>query len=116
MTIQQLEPITIARGAAVNPSFTLVNQDGTIPDFSECTGYYILSQYGFEDENVLAVTMYKEEKNKFIARLDTAITKELEEGTYTAKIVIEDGSGNQYKFARNVFNVLKDTAEVDVTI
>lgn len=115
MTIQQLKPITIARGASINPSFRFVNQDNTIPDFSNFEGYYVLSPYGFEDENVYSVLMNRDDINKFTATLDTLDTKDFDEGTYTAKVILVDEDGNQYKYARGVFNVLKDTAEVGVT-
>lgn len=116
MTIQQLEPITIARGGVANPSFTFENSDHSIPDLSNYEGYYILSPYGFEDENVLSIEMNKEDINKFTAIIDTADSKELEEGTYTVKVVLVDEDGNQYRYARGIFNVLKDTPEVGVTI
>lgn len=115
MTIQQLEPITMAKGAAVKPSFTFINPDKSVPDLSKYKGYYILSPYGFEDENVLSIKMDSTD-NKFTAIIDTSDIKNLDEGTYTAKVVLVDDRDNQYKYARGVFNILKDTTEVGVTI
>lgn len=116
MTIQQLEPITIARGSAIHPAFAFTNKDHTIPDLSSYEGYFVLSHYGFEDDNAFSFGMERYDINKFSVALDTVNTKEFEEGTYTAKVVLVDEDGNQYKYARGVFNVLKDTVEVGVTL
>ena len=116
MTIQQLKPITIARGSSIHPAFAFVNQDKTIPDLSEFKGKFILSHYGFEDDNAFSFDMDRYDINKFSVALDTVYTKEFEEGTYTSKVVLIDNDNNQYKYARGVFNVLKDTVEEGVTI
>lgn len=112
MTLQRIEDITIARGSCYNPTFEFVNEDGSIPDYGNYSGYYILSVYGFEDENVLSIPMDMISTNIFTAMLNSADT-DIEEGTYAVKIVLVDENGNQYKPARGVLNILKDTMEVE---
>lgn len=115
MTIFQVEPVTIPVGDTISLQFGFINEDGTIPDFSDYTGYYILSPYGFEDTNVLSKSMslVTDTQNEFSVVIDSDDTSELEEGTYTAKIVLSDGS-NYFKKARGIFNIIKDIASVEV--
>lgn len=116
MNVYQLEPITVCKGSSLNPEFIFVNKDNSIPDYSEYHAYFILSPYGFEDENILSIEMDKVEKNKFVAIINTTYTEDIEEGTYTIKVVLVDKNGNQYRYARGILNILKDTKEVGVTI
>ena len=115
MTLFQLEPITIPAGDSVALQFEFVNSNGTIPDFSDYNCYYVLSPYGFEDTNALSkeMTLVSDTTNQFKAELYSDDTYELEPGTYTAKIVLSDGT-NYFKKARGVFNVVKDTDGVGV--
>lgn len=115
MTVQRLEDVTIARGSCFNPRFVFENADKTIPDYSDYTAYFILSQYGFEDENVYSQQMQAEDKNIFFAILNTSDTAELIDETYTMKIVLVDENGNQYKYARGVLSVLNDTKQLEVS-
>lgn len=112
MTIQKIEDVTIARGSCYNPQFIFINEDGTIPDYTGYSGYYILSVYGLEDENVISITMELTDTNIFTAMLNSADT-DIEPGTYTAKIILVDENGNQYKPCRGVISILNDTMEVD---
>lgn len=112
MTIQKIRDDTICRGSCYNPQFTFINEDRSIPDYSEYTGYYILSPYGYEDENILSITMELTDTNIFTAILNSEDT-DLEEGTYTVKIVLVDNDGNQYKPCRGTLSILKDTLEVN---
>lgn len=113
MTIQRIDDVTIARGSCYNPQFVFVNEDGSIPDYTGYSGYYILSVYGFEDENVVSITMDLTDTNIFTAMLNSDST-DLEPGTYASKVVLVDTNGNQYKPCRGVVNILKDTMEVGV--
>lgn len=113
MTIQRIDDVTIARGSCYNPQFVFVNEDGSIPDYTGYSGYYILSVYGFEDENVVSITMELTDTNIFTALLNSSDT-DIEPGTYSAKVVLVDENGNQYKYARGVLNILKDTMEVSI--
>ena len=116
MTLFQLEPITTVVGAAVPLEFQFVLKDGTVPDYSTYTAYYVLSQYGFEDTNILSETMSlkQDTTNVFTLTLDSDTMGAIEPGTYTAKIVMYDGT-NYFKNARGVFNVLKDSVSVEVS-
>lgn len=116
MTLFQLEPITTVVGAAVPLEFQFVLKDGTVPDYSTYTAYYVLSQYGFEDTNILSETMSlkQDTTNVFTLTLDSDTMGTIEPGTYTAKIVMFDGT-NYFKNARGVFNVLKDSVSVEVS-
>lgn len=116
MTLFQLEPITTVVGAAVPLEFQFVLKDGTVPDYSTYTAYYVLSQYGFEDTNILSETMSlkQDTTNVFTLTLDSEMMADIEPGTYTAKIVMFDGT-NYFKNARGVFNVLKDSISVEVS-
>ena len=73
MTLFQLEPITTVVGAAVPLEFQFVLKDGTVPDYSTYTAYYVLSQYGFEDTNILSETMSlkQDTTNVFTLTLDS---------------------------------------------
>lgn len=115
MTIFQVEPITIAIGDTIAVQFGFVNDDGTIPDFSEYFCYYVISPYGFEDTNIFSkeMSLVSETQNEFAVTLDTEDTSNFEAGAYTAKIVLSDGS-NYFKKARGNFNVIKDTSSVEV--
>lgn len=115
MTLFQLEPITIPAGDTVAMEYEFVLKDGSVPDYSTYTAYYVLSQYGFEDSNILSESMIlkQDTTNVFSVTLDSETTAELEPGTYTAKIVLSDGT-NYFKKARGVFNVVKDTDGVGV--
>lgn len=113
MTIQRIDDVTIARGSCYNPQFIFVNEDGTIPDYTGYSGYYILSVYGFEDENVVSITMELTDTNIFTALLNSSDT-DIEPGTYSAKVVLVDENGNQYKYARGVVSILNDTMEVSI--
>ena len=116
MTLFQLEPITTVVGAAVPLEFQFVLKDGSVPDYSTYTAYYVLSQYGFEDTNILSETMSlkQDTTNVFTLTLDSDTMGAIEPGTYTAKIVMYDGT-NYFKNARGVFNVLKDSVSVEVS-
>lgn len=116
MNLYQLDPVTIAKGASANLVYVFENKDKSAVDYSTHEGYFILSQYGFEDENVFSTSMNIEGNDTFVAILDTADTEDIEEGTYTIKIVLVDENGNQYKYARGILNVLKDTSEIEVTV
>lgn len=113
MTIFTLEPITIAAGDTIALSFEFVNDNGTIPDFSDYEAHYVLSPFGFEDTNVLSLDMTLESNttNKFSVTLESEDSIALEEGAYTAKVILSDGS-NYFKKARGTFNILKDSAGV----
>lgn len=115
MTVYQLESITICKGSALNPVFTFYNKDGSKPNYNGFDAWFILSRYGFEDENVFSKMMTLTEDNKFEVLLNTSDTDFLEAGAYTMKLVLVDESDNQHKFARGVFNVLLDTTEVAAT-
>ena len=112
MTIQRIDDVTIARGSCYNPQFIFVNEDDTIPDYTGYSGYYILSVYGFEDENVVSITMELTDTNIFTALLNSSDT-DIEPGTYSAKVVLVDENGNQYKPCRGVVSILNDTMEVN---
>lgn len=116
MTLFQLEPITTVVGAAVPLEFQFILKDGTVPDYSTYTAYYVLSQYGFEDTNILSETMSlkQDTTNVFTLTLDSDTMGTIEPGTYTAKIIMFDGA-NYFKNARGVFNVLKDSVSVEVS-
>lgn len=115
MTVFTIEPVTVPAGDTVAMQFEFINDNGTIPNLSEYTGYYVLSYYGFEDENVLSVEMALVENttNIFSVTLYSDDTINLEEGVYTVKIVLSDGS-NYFKKARGVLNILKDSDSVEV--
>lgn len=115
MTVYQVEPITIPAGDTIALELEFINSNGTIPDFSDYTAYYILSPYGFEDVNVLSKTMTLEDgtTNSFSVTLDSDDTIALDEGAYTAKIVLSDGS-NYFKKARGVFNIVKDSSSMSI--
>ena len=115
MTVFQLEPITAPAGHCVPIKLEFLNDNGTVPDYSEYSCYYVLSQYGFEDTNVLSKTMIlaQDTTNVFTTTVDSDDTSSLEEGAYTAKVILDDGS-NYFKVARGSFNVLKDSNSVSV--
>lgn len=117
MTIYQIKPITIAAGDCVPMKYNFVNADGTTPDLTEFTGYFVLSPYGFENENKLKkeMTLVTDSTCVYTVNLTTEDTIALEEGAYTSKIILEC-DGNYYKKARGVFNVLKDSEDVEVTM
>lgn len=117
MTIQQIEPVTIARGDCVSMQFEIVGSANEAINVSEYNAYYILSPYSFEDENVLwkDMSLVSGSNNIIRVTLLSSETATLEEGTYTAKIVLEH-EGNFYKKARGVFNVQKDTDIMGVTM
>lgn len=116
MTIYEVPPITIPQGDCVPVQFSFVYSDKTIPDFSNYKCYYVLSPYGFEDENALSkeMNLAPGTTNVFRAALSSEDTQNLL-GTYTVKIVLER-EGNYYKKARGVFNVLKDSNGIEVTM
>ena len=76
---------------------------------------YVVSPYGFEDTNVLSVemTLVEDTVNIFAVTLSSDDTIGLDEGTYTVKIVLSDGT-NYFKKARGVLNILKDSDTVEV--
>jgi len=117
MTIYQIEPATIAAGDSLAMQFEFVNSNNSIPDFTDYNAYYVLSPYGFEDENVLSKSMSLADgsTNVFRVTLSSDDTSSLDFGTYTAKIILEN-EGNYYKKARGVFNVEKDSNTVEVTM
>lgn len=114
MTIFQIEPCTIAAGDSVPMQFDFVYKDGTLPDFTDYRGYYVLSPYGFENTNVLSKEMTPKGTTGWTVDLYSEDTASLQEGTYTAKVILEH-EGEYYKKARGVFNVVKDTDTVEVT-
>ena len=126
MNIHQCEPITIARGSALTPVYIFMNADGTKPDYSEFEAKFILSPYGFENENILSIDMHldaydedgvmSKDRNRFLVHLNSDVTGNLPDGTYTVKVVLKDKYGNLYKYARGVFNVLKDTNALGETM
>lgn len=107
---------TVPQGDSISMQYDFVYSNKTIPDFTDYTVYYILSPFGFEDENVLskAMTIASGTTNTFRVTLGSEDTKNLL-GTYTAKIVLEY-EGNYYKKARGVFNVVKDSDGIEVTM
>lgn len=117
MTIYQIEPVTIAAGDSLAMQFEFVNSNNTIPDFTDYNAYYVLSPYGFEDENALskAMELADDSKNIFKVMLNSDDTFGLEYGTYTVKIILEN-EGNYYKKARGIFNIKKDNNTVEVTM
>ena len=117
MTIYQIESVTIPVGDSVSMQFEFVNSNGEIPDFTDYNAYYILSPYGFEDENALSksMTLDSNTTNLFKVSLSSEDTSNLSEGAYTAKVILES-EGNYYKKARGVFNLVKDTTSVEVTM
>lgn len=106
----QLKPKTIPLGDTLELEYTFINEDGTIPDFSEYDCFYVVSQYGFEDINQLSKTMAlkSETTNTFTVTLYSLDTIGLGEGTFTVKVVLVN-DGNYYKKARGVLNILKDS-------
>ena len=117
MTIYTVEPVTIAAGDSIAMQFVFENSDGSTPDFTGYNGYYVLSPYGFEEENILSVnmTIASGTTNIFKVSLMSEDTISLPDGAYTAKIILEN-EGNYFKKARGVFNVVKDSDTVDVTV
>ena len=117
MTIFQIEPVTIAQGDATSMQYEFEYQNKTIPDLTDYTCYYLLSPFSFEEENVLKKVMsaVPNTTNAYRVTLSSEETAALEAGTYTAKIVLEH-EGNYYKKARGVFNVLKDSIGIEVTM
>lgn len=117
MNIFQIESVTAPVGDTVPMKFIFVNADGTIPDYTNYTVRYILSPYGFENENAYSKIMSRdaEENNVFYVTLTSAETSYIEPGAYTAKIVLEH-RGNYYKKARGIFNLVLDTEETKVTV
>ena len=105
----------MAAGDTIALSFEFINDNGTIPDFSEYSAYYVLSPYGFEDTNVLSLSMTLESNttNKFSVQIESDDSIALDEGAYTAKVILSDGS-NYFKKARGNFNILKDSSSVGV--
>ena len=114
--IYQMRSETVPQGDSISMQYDFVYSNKTIPDFTDYTVYYVLSPFGFEDENVLskAMTIASGTTNVFRVTLSSEDTKNLL-GTYTAKIVLEY-EGNYYKKARGVFNVVKDSDGIDVTM
>lgn len=115
MTVFNVEPITAPIGDTIPMEYEFINDDGTIPDLSEYTGYYVLSPYGFEDTNILSheMTLADGTVNIFSVALSTTDTNALEEGVYTSKIILSDGT-NYYKKARGTLSILKDSDTVEV--
>lgn len=105
MQIQKLEPITIAAGDCVKLQFEFVSDMNL--DYSQFTGYYLLSYYDNEDVNELSRVMTGK-GNIFEIELSSTDTINLC-GTYTAKVVLMDESEQYYKRARGTFVVQKDT-------
>ena len=114
--IYQMRAETVPQGDSISMQYDFVYSNKTIPDFTDYTVYYVLSPFGFEDENVLskAMTIASGTTNVFRVTLSSEDTKNLL-GTYTAKIVLEY-EGNYYKKARGVFNVVKDSDGIEVTM
>lgn len=114
MTIQPIEPMTLAYGDSQNAEFEFTNSDGTTPDLSDYNAYYVLSPYGFEDVNVVskAMTLLDGTTNVFVAQLESEDTA-IEPGAYTVKIILEL-DGNYYKKARGTLDIKKDTLGVEV--
>ncbi len=117
MTLYQIEPATVAQGDATSMRYEFEYQNKTLPDLTDYTCYYVLSPFGFEDENVLskAMSAVPNHVNAYVVTLSSEETAALEPGTYTAKIILEY-EGNYYKKARGVFNVLKDSVGIEVTM
>ena len=107
---------TVPQGDPISMQYDFVYSNKTIPDFTDYTVYYVLSPFGFEDENVLskAMTFSPGTTNTLRVTLGSEDTKNLL-GTYKAKIVIEY-EGNFYKKTRGVFNVVKDSDGIEVTM
>lgn len=117
MTIYQIESVTIPMGDSVSMQFEFVNSDGQVPDFSDYNAYYVLSPYGFENENALSkqMTISSGTTNVFRVSLTSEDTTSIDEGAYTAKVILEY-DGSYYKKARGVFNLVKDCSSVEVTM
>lgn len=113
MTLQQIEDVTIAQGDTISVGFEFVDKNKQPLDLSGYDVYYIISYYGFEEENVLSKRMDLEEgtTNTFSCTLTSNDTENLV-GTYTVKIVMKDSQGYLHKKARGVMSVLKDTNEI----
>lgn len=115
MTIQKLEDVTLAQGDIIEMIFEFENSDKTIPDFSDYRCLFILSQYGYEDENVLQIEGFlkMDTTNSFTVILNSDDTLKLDAGTYTMKVVITNGT-IFIKKARGILNILKDTNEIKI--
>lgn len=116
MTIKQIEPLVIPQGDTITLEFIIEEENNKTPDLSDFQGFYVLSPYGFEDENALSkqMTLSFETTNKFEVLLTSEDTSELL-GTYTAKVILQHGD-NYYKKIRGIVDVVKDSNGIEVTM
>lgn len=115
MAITEIKSKTIAAGDTLPLQFEFINSDGTTPDYTGYNGYYILSPFGFEDENVYSKRMNMVTSNSFECVIPSQDTIKLEPGTYTVKLVLEK-LGNYEKRARGILDIKKDTNFTGVTM
>lgn len=110
MTIAKIESCTISAGDSLPVEIKIRTKDDPEIDLSEYECYFILSEYGFEDSNILVKRMNKKSSvpNVFVTTLLSAETINLEPGTYTSKVVLKHGD-ELLKKARGIFDVKKDT-------
>lgn len=113
--IYDLGELVIAKGDTFNLKFVFKNEDNTIPDYSGFEGYYILSEMGYEDSNILSLQMSLQSgtTNVFTLNVVTEDTQDLDARSYTAKVVLKDENDNLYKKARGVLTVKEDSLEVN---
>lgn len=112
-TFPELDEVTIPQGGAYEAEFTFQNEDGSEVDLTDKTVHYLLSKQGEEDSNKLSAEMNNEDGNWKLT-LTTEQTANLEVGTYTAKIVVKDIEGNQFKYVRGIVNIISDTTSLEV--
>lgn len=112
----QIKPKTIAKGDTLELEYSFFDEEKQPVDLSSFTGYYIVSEYGFEDIDKLTKTMTlkTDTTNTFTVTLYSFDTIGLGEGTFTVKVVFVS-EGNYYKKARGVLNILKDSETVETT-
>lgn len=112
----QLKPKTIPLGDTLELEYTFINEDGTIPDFNDFECFYVVSQYGFEDINLISKSMSLSSgtTNTFTVTLESTDTISLGEGTFTVKVILVN-ENTYLKKARGVLNILKDSETAETT-
>lgn len=117
MTIHEFKSITLAAGDTQSLQFNFKYKSKDIADVSSFKAYFVLSTYGFEDENVLSLPMNRVTGTVHSYRVTLTSNDTINLlGTYTMKVVLVDDEGNYYKKARGVLNIHKDSDGVEVTI
>lgn len=112
--IQDLGELVVAKGDTFNLRFVFKNEDGTLPDYTGFEGFYILSELGYEDVNVLSLQMNLQSgsTNTFTLNVITEDTQDLEARSYVVKVVLKDENDNLYKKARGIITIKEDSLEV----